>query len=63
MIVRGPMRRPQAQPAGAPRYWLTFWLTDGTTLGRPYYPESGELMGGLVLPADFRALVERALPD
>jgi hypothetical protein len=63
MVVRGTMRRPLPQPAGAPRYWLTFWLTDGTTLGRPYYPESGELMGGLVLPAEFRAMVERALPD
>jgi hypothetical protein len=63
MIARAPMRRPQAQPAGAPRYWLTFWLTDGTTLGRPYYPETGELMGGLVLPAEFRTMLERALPD
>ena len=48
---------------GEPRYWLTFWLTDGTTLGRPYFPDSGELLGGVVLPAEFRALVEGHLPD
>lgn len=63
MVLRGAMRRPQPQSAGAPRYWLTFWLTDGTTLGRPYFPETGELMGGLVLPPEFRTLLERALPD
>ena len=57
------MRRPSPHAVGEPRYWLTFWLTDGTTLGRPYFPESGELLGGVVLPAEFRALVEGHLPD
>lgn len=63
LIVRAAMRRPSPHAAGAPRYWLTFWLTDGTTLGRPYFPESGELLGGVVLPAEFRALVEGHLRD
>ena len=40
-------RRPHA--FGEPRYWLTFWLTDGTTLERAYFVETRELMGGVVL--------------
>jgi hypothetical protein len=63
LMVRATVRRPTPHAAGELRYWLTFWLTDGTTLGRPYFPESGELLGGVVLPAEFRALVERYLPD
>src|SRR5947207_1423410 len=56
--------RRQAEPAhGRPRYWLTLWLTDGTTLGRAYYPESGELMGGVVVPADFAKILERYLGE
>ena len=35
MILRGPMRPPRAYAFGEPRYWLTIWLADGTTLGRP----------------------------
>jgi hypothetical protein len=61
LLVRAAVRRPSPHGTGEPRYWLTFWLTDGTTLGRPYFPESGELLGGVVLPPEFRVLVERHL--
>jgi hypothetical protein len=63
MIVRGPTRRPQAHAVGERRYWLTFWLTDGTTLDRPYFPETGELMGGVSLPGEFRDILERLLGE
>jgi hypothetical protein len=63
MVVRGPMHRPLAHPLAEPRYWLTFWLADGTTLGRPYFAETSELLGGVVLPREFRALLERYLGD
>ena len=63
MVVRGVMRRPQAHAFGELRYWLTFWLDDGTTLGRPYFVETRELMGGVSLPEDFTGLLERYLPD
>lgn len=63
LILRATVRRPSPHASGEPRYWLTFWLADGTTLGRPYFPESGELLGGVALPAEFRALVERHLRD
>lgn len=63
MLVRSPMRRPQAHVFGEPRYWLTFWLTDGTTLERAYFVETRELMGGVVLPGEFAAILERHLGD
>jgi hypothetical protein len=63
LILRAAVRRPSPHPAGERRYWLTFWLADGTTLGRPYFAESSELLGGVVLPAEFRALVEGYLPN
>ena len=59
MIARGVVRPPRAHPAAEPRYWLTFWLADGTTLGRPYFADTSELMGGLVVPAGFRAILDR----
>jgi len=63
MLSRSPVQRPQAHAYGEPRYWLTFWLTDGTTLERAYFADTGELMGGVVLPAEFRAILERRLGD
>jgi len=62
MMLRGSMRRPTPHAAGEPEYWLTIWLADGTTLGRPYYADTGELMGGLAVPPEFRVLLERHLP-
>lgn len=62
MITSAPMRKPRAPSFGEPRVWLTFWLTDGTTLGRPYFVDAGELMGGVVVPDEFRRIVERYAP-
>ena len=63
MVVRGRLSRPQPHDLGERRYWLTFWLTDGTTLGRPFFVESRELMGGVIVPDEFRTLLERYLAD
>ena len=63
MILRGTVRKPSPHTVGEPRYWLTLWLTDGTTLGRTYYPESGELMGGVVVPANFVKILENHLGE
>jgi hypothetical protein len=57
----GTARRPQAHEAGEPRYWLTFWLSDGTTLSRVYFRETHELMGGVVVSGDFTRIIERYL--
>jgi hypothetical protein len=37
--------------------------TDGTTLGRPFFVETRELMGGVIVPEEFRALLERHLGE
>ncbi len=63
MMLRGRLRPPRAYTFGEPRYWLTIWLTDGTTLGRPYFTASSELMDGLVVPAEFGSILERYLRD
>jgi len=57
------MRRPVAHAVGETRYWLTLWLQDGTSVGRPYYADTGELMGGLAVPPEFRAILERYLAE
>jgi hypothetical protein len=63
MIARGTARRPQAHEAGEPRYWLTFWLSDGTTLSRVFFRETRELMGGVVVSGDFTRIIERYLGE
>lgn len=63
MILKAPMRRPRAHAVGDARYWLTLWLTDGTVLERPYFPEAGELLGGVAVPPDFRRILDRYLGD
>ena len=62
MIERASFGPPRQKSVGHARYWLTFWLTDGTTLARAYFPETGELTGGLALPPEFRETIERHLP-
>jgi hypothetical protein len=63
MILRAGTQRPLGHTAAELRYWLTFWLLDGTTLGRPFYPASSELMGGVVVGAEFTQLLERHLKE
>jgi hypothetical protein len=62
MILQGAVRKPTPPVSGAPQYWVTIWLAEGTTLGRPYFPDTGELMGGLAVPPAFRAILDRYLP-
>jgi hypothetical protein len=59
LMLRGPVRAARPPAAGEPRYWLTFWLADGTTLDRPYDPSTGEVMGGVTVPAEFRQILAR----
>jgi hypothetical protein len=63
MVLRGTVRRPTPAAGDARQYWLTLWLADGTTLGRPYIADTGELMGGVALPPAFRATLERYLTE
>jgi hypothetical protein len=61
MIVTGTVRPPKVHAVGEARYLVTLWLADGTTLGRVYFRETGELMGGVAVPAEFARILERYL--
>jgi hypothetical protein len=61
MIATSAVRPPKVHVLAEPRYWLTIWFTDGTTLGRIYFPETSELMGGVSVPAEFARILERYL--
>ena len=61
MIATSAVRPPRAHALAEPRYWLTVWLTDGTALGRIFFPETSELMGGVSVPPEFARILERYL--
>ena len=61
MIAAGAVRPLKVHALAEPRYWLTIWLADGTTLGRLYFPETSELMGGVSVPPEFARILERYL--
>lgn len=63
MMLRGTVGRPTPHAFGEPEYWLTMWLADGTTLVRAYFTDTGEVMGGLRVAPEFRAILERHLPE
>ena len=63
MIVGGPVGRPRPPAAGDAHYWLRLWLIDGTVLERPYFPETGELLGGVTVPEEFRRVLDRYLAE
>jgi hypothetical protein len=63
LIVHAPVRRPVAHAAGETRYRLTLWLQDGTSVGRTYFVETSELLGGVVMPDGFRAILDRYLSE
>lgn len=43
------------------RYLIVFHLKDGTTVTRSYWPDSNELTVGILLPKQFKNIVEQAL--
>ena len=61
MIATGAVRAPQVHALAEPRYLITLWLTDGTTLGRVYFRDTNELMGGVTVPGEFARIVDRYL--
>jgi hypothetical protein len=61
MIATGTVRAPAVHAIAEPRYLVTLWLADGTTLGRVYFRETSELMGGVAVPREFAHILERYL--
>jgi hypothetical protein len=58
MIAVGAVRAPKVHAVAEPRYLVTLWLADGTTLGRVYFRETSELMGGVAVPGEFARILE-----
>lgn len=60
MVMEAPVNQQITDHSGA-SYFLAFHMQDGTTVVRAYWPGTGELSRGIVLPQQFRAAVEQAL--
>ncbi len=49
------------QRSEGPRYFIEFHLKDGTSVNRSYWLDTGELAKGIMLPKDFRLIVEETM--
>ena len=49
------------RPTDGQRYFLAFNLHDGTRVRRAYWPATGELSRGILLPPAFAAAITHAL--
>lgn len=58
MIGEAPINQ-QHRDQGKTHYLLTIYLKDGTSVTRTYYPESGEISWGIMLPQTTREILER----
>lgn len=60
LILQAPVD--QSRQGGDMRYFITFHLVDGTVTTRAYWPDTGELLRGILLPKEFGLAIEAALP-
>lgn len=61
LILAAPVNQNTTHPPSGTRYFLAFHLRDGFTLTEVYWPASGELSRGIILPAEFRTAIEQAI--
>lgn len=59
LVIRSPVDQ-NHQSQGITQYLIAFYLEDGTIVTRFYWPDSGELSRGIMLPEAFRTAVEQA---
>jgi hypothetical protein len=60
LILAAPYSQHPPQASGT-RYFLALHLVDGTAVTRAYWPDTGELMPGILLPPEFQSAIARAL--
>jgi hypothetical protein len=60
MILKAPVNQ-NYQSKGSKRYFIDFHLLDGTSVIRAYWPDSGELSRGILLPPAFATAIKQAL--
>lgn len=65
MVAQAPVNQSLQQGlaynSSGPRYFIAFYLQDGTAINRAYWPDSGELSRGIILSGEFRAAIKQAL--
>lgn len=62
LVLAAPVKQSALQSQSSQRYFIAFHLRDGLTVVRVYWPESGELGRGIMLPDAFRAAILQVLP-
>jgi hypothetical protein len=60
MVLKAPVNQ-NYQSQGNERYFIDFHLKDGTSVIRAYWPDSGELSRGILLPSAFGIAIKQAL--
>ncbi len=60
LVLEAPIVVDERDRSG-PRYFIAFHLTDGTESTHAFWPRSGELWRGLILPPEFAGAVVQAL--
>lgn len=62
MVLTAPVdQRPQNHDDQAERYFVAFHLRDATVVNRAFWPDSGELSRGILLPSAFSDAVRHAV--
>ncbi len=61
MILRAPVDQTRRNDPGLHEYFIDFHLRDGTETTRSYWPTSGEMSRGILLPPAFASAVADAL--
>ena len=57
MVLDSPVDHVDREHAELDQYQVEFQLKDGTIVVRAYWPETGELSRGIMLPAEFALLI------
>ena len=60
MVLKAPVNQ-NYRSQGSSQYFIAFHLQDGTSVIRAYWPDSGELSRGILLPTAFGAAIKQAL--
>lgn len=60
MVLKAPVNQ-NYQSSGSSQYFIDFHLQDGTSVIRAYWPDSGELSRGILLPAAFGSAIKQAM--
>lgn len=61
LVLAAPVKQSTTQASSGTRYFIAFHLRDSFTMTRVYWPESGELAHGIMLPTAFRTAIQQAI--